>query len=75
MTTQVTATVVGGMLKPDAPLPLAEQTRVNLTIETIEDLSQGKALAAWEAIKMQLKEHPLHFGGQCYTRDELHERR
>jgi len=35
MTTQVTATVVGGMLKPDESLPLAEQTRVNLTIEPI----------------------------------------
>jgi len=37
MTTQVTATVVGGMLKPDPSLPLAEHTRVQLTIEPLAE--------------------------------------
>jgi hypothetical protein len=75
MTTQMTATVVNGMLKPDQTLPLADQTRVKLTIEPIEEWSPEAALAAWEAIKARLRERPLHFGGKRYTREELHERR
>jgi len=75
MTTQVTATVVGGMLKPDQTLSLAEQTRVKLTIEPIEEWSREKALAAWEALKARLRERPIHGGGLRYTREELHERR
>jgi plasmid stabilization system protein ParE len=75
MTTQVTATFVNGMLKPDEALPLADQSRVRLTIEPIEDWSPEAARAAWEALKAQIREKPLHFGGQRYTRDELHERR
>jgi hypothetical protein len=75
MSTQVTATFVNGMLKPDQTLPLADQTRVKLTIEPIQEWSPEAALAAWEAIKSQLRERPLHFGGQRYTRDELHQRR
>jgi predicted DNA-binding antitoxin AbrB/MazE fold protein len=75
MTTQITATFVNGMLKPDQTLPLADQTRVKLTIEPIQQSSPEAALEAWEAIKAQLRERPLHFGGQRYTRDELHERR
>ena len=75
MTSQITATFVNGMLKPDQTLPLADQTRVKLTIEPIEEWSHEAALAAWEALKAHIREHPLHFGGQRYTRDELHERR
>jgi len=75
MTTRMTATVVNGMLKPDETLPLADQTRVNVTIETIEERSPTAALAAWEAFKSQIRERPLHFGGVRYTREELHERR
>jgi hypothetical protein len=75
MTTQITATVVGGMLKPDQPLPLADQTRVRLTIEPIEGWSPEAARAAWESLQARLKEHPIDSGGVRYTRDELHERR
>ncbi len=75
MTTRVTATVVGGLLKPDESLSLPDQARVQLTIEPIEEWSPEKALAAWEALLARLKERPLNFGGQRYTRDELHERR
>jgi predicted DNA-binding antitoxin AbrB/MazE fold protein len=71
----MTATVVNGMLKPDHPLSLAEQSRVRLTIEPIEEWSQEKALATWERIRARLKEHPLHFGGVRYSREELYERR
>jgi predicted DNA-binding antitoxin AbrB/MazE fold protein len=75
MISQITATFVNGILKPDQALPLADQTRVKLTIEPIQDWSLDASLAAWEAIKAQLRQRPLHFGGQRYTRDELHERR
>jgi hypothetical protein len=78
MTTQIEATLIDGLLKPDQPLPLPDQTRVRLTIEPmtpIEEWSPEKARAAWEAIQQRLKEHPLHFGGKKFTRDELHERR
>lgn len=73
--TQVTATFVNGMFKPDQPLPLAEQSRVRLTIEPIEAWSPEKAQAAWEALQTQIREQPLHLGGKRFTRDELHERR
>jgi hypothetical protein len=74
MATQLTATVVVGLLKPDQSLQLADQTRVQLTIEPIEEWSPQRASAAWETIKAKLRERPLHFGGQRYIRDELHER-
>jgi hypothetical protein len=75
MTTRMTATVVNGMLKPDERLPLADQTRVNVTIETIEERSPAARIEAWEALKAMIRERPLHLGGVRYTRDELHERR
>src|SRR5438132_12473863 len=75
MITHVDATLTNGVLKPDQPLPLADQTRVHLTIEPIEGWSREKALAAWEAILNRLKERPIHGGGRRYSRDELHERR
>ncbi len=75
MTTQIEATLINGVLKPDQPLPLPDQTRVRLTIEPIEDWSPERARAAWEAIQARLRERPIHGGGVRYTRDELHERR
>jgi hypothetical protein len=37
MTLQVTATVVGGLLKPDRKLELAAETRVSLTIDPLDE--------------------------------------
>jgi hypothetical protein len=73
MTTQVTATVVGGMLKPDQALPLADQTRVRLTIEPLAE--RPDPVAAWEALKVRLFARPIHGLGRRLTRDELHDRR
>ena len=73
MTTQVTATVVGGILRLDESIQLPDQTRVNLTIEPI--VEERDPVEAWEALKARLREHPIHGGGVHYTRDELHERR
>jgi hypothetical protein len=69
---ELTAIVVGGMLKPDEELFLPDQTRVRLTIETIGQ--KPDASSAWEAVKARLRERPLHGGGKHFTRDELHER-
>ena len=73
MTSHVTATVLGGMLKPDHELPLADHTRVKLTIEPISEAAQP--VQAWEAIKARLRQRPIRALGLRYTRDELHERR
>jgi len=75
MTTQVEATFSNGVLRPDQPLPFADQARVRLTIEPVEEWSRAKALAALESIQARLQERPIHGGGVRYTRDELHERR
>jgi hypothetical protein len=73
MTTQVTATFVNGILKPDQALPLPEQARVKLTIEPIGE--RKNPVATWEALKARLRARPIHGGGKRFTRDELHERR
>lgn len=73
MTTEVTATVIGGMFKPDERLQLAEQTRVRLTVEPI---TEGQdAVAAWESLQARLRQRPVRGLGRPFTRDELHERR
>lgn len=74
MVTHIEATFTNGVLKPDQPLGLADQSRVRLTIEPIDDWSPEKARAAWEAILARLKERPIHGGGMRFTRDQLHER-
>jgi hypothetical protein len=85
MKTQVTATYKDGQFKPDQNLALEDDTRVNLTVEVIDDDDSdldeefhgdpAKSIAAWEAIKARLKKKPIHGGGKRYTREELHERR
>jgi hypothetical protein len=73
MTTRVTATVIGGLLKPDESLSLPDQTRVALTIEPIA--APPEPAAAWRAILDRLAKRPIDSGGRRFTRDELHERR
>src|SRR5687767_11284269 len=41
MITQVEATLTNGVLKPDKPLPFADQTRVRLTVEPIAQSGQS----------------------------------
>ena len=53
MTTQITATVVGGMFKPDQSLPLAEHTRVKLTIEPIVERFREYKAVVKEAAQFQ----------------------
>jgi predicted DNA-binding antitoxin AbrB/MazE fold protein len=73
MSTQVTATFVNGILKPDQVLPLADQARVRLTIEPLSE--RGDPMEAWQSLKAWIKQKPLHGLGRHLTRDELHERR
>ena len=75
MTTQVTATFVDGVFKPDQELSLAKQARVKLTIEPLADQwTSEKGRAAWETMQKLIKEHPLHFGGERLSREELYDR-
>jgi hypothetical protein len=73
MTTQVNATVIGGMLKPDESLPLPDDTRVKLTIEPITEEREPEE--AGQSLKEWIRRNPLHGLGRHLTRDELHERR
>jgi hypothetical protein len=73
MTTQVTATVVGGLLKPDRKLELADETRVNLTIEPLAEWLEP--VEVWRSLKTWIRQRQLHGLGRRLTRDELHERR
>jgi len=73
MTTHVSATLIGGMLKPDQAIALPDQTRVQLTIEPIAE--KLEPAEAWESLKAWIRQHPLHGLGRRLTRDELHERR
>jgi hypothetical protein len=73
MTTQMTATVVNGMLKPDQTLRLADQTRVKLTIEPLGE--QLEPMEAWQSLKAWIRQRPLHGLGRHLSRDELQERR
>ena len=78
MTTQIEATLIDGVLKPDQPLPLPDRTGFQLTIKAVTPIdawSPEKAQAALDAIQQRLKERPIHGDGIHYTRDELHERR
>ena len=73
MTTQVTATVVRGLLWPDRKLELADETRVNLTIEPLAE--RPEPVEAWRSLKTWIQQRPLHGLGRRLTRDEPHERR
>jgi len=70
--TQFSATVIDGMFKPDGVLPLPDQTRVVLTMESID--ARPDAVSAWTALKARLRLRPILAGGLKFTRDELHER-
>ncbi|MBX7106714.1 MAG: antitoxin family protein [Gemmataceae bacterium] len=74
MATHIDATYANGVFKPDVALKLADQERVRLTIEPIDEWSAEKARAAWELLEARLKSRPLHLGGQRIRRDELYDR-
>lgn len=72
MTTEMTATVENGILRPDAALPFPDQTRVKLIIQLVE--SENHAWVAWKAFLARIDEHPIIGDGKPFNRDELYER-
>ena len=73
MTTQLMATVIGGELKLDDKLTLPDSARVKVTVEAVSDWREQMQRGV-EEMERFLREHPLHLGGQRFTRDELYER-
>ena len=72
MKAELTATIEGGMLKPDVSLPFPEHTRVKLTIEAVEP--EKSSAAAWERLRRLIDEKPLVGLAGMFSRDELYER-
>jgi hypothetical protein len=72
MTTEITATVENGILRPDAALPFPDQTRVKLTIETVEAVNPS--LAAWNRLLKLSDQHPIAELTGKFSRDELYVR-
>ena len=73
MTTETTATVIGGSLHLDEPLNLPDQTRVRVTVVATGDERQRR-LEAWKKLQEYMRTHPLNSGGLRFTRDQLHDR-
>ena len=75
MTTEMTGTVVGGVLQLDGRLALPDCSRVRVRIESIPgEAEPADAKSAFESFKKLTEEHPIDSGGLRYSRDELHER-
>jgi hypothetical protein len=72
MSSDLTATVLGGELKLDQPLLLPDQSRVRVTIQPIAS-NDGWRLAL-DALDRLRRDQPIHSGGLRFTRDELHDR-
>ena len=69
--TEVMGTVENGTLKLDQALPLADHTRVKLTIEPVWDPVEARN--AWQRLLARIDARPV-VGAKHYTREELHER-
>ena len=79
MTTQVTATVVGGLLKPDRKLELADESRVCLTIEPLAERPEPAGAADRVALLLAALDKARNvqsIGGlkreELYDRNVLH---
>ncbi len=72
MKAELTATVEGGILKPDIALPFPDQTRVKLTIEPVEP--ENHAAAAWERLKERIRQQPIRGLAAKFSREDLYER-
>lgn len=73
MLIETTGTIVDGKIELDEPLDLPNLSPVRVTVQLRSGVTNDARLA-WEATKQRLAEHPIHGGGQRFTRDELHER-
>lgn len=74
MTQKIEAVYTGGVLKPSGALPLREQQRVRLTVETIDEPGQDRA-AAIARLKAGIASMRFFSEGPLPSREELHDRR
>ena len=74
MKVETSGTVVAGELRLDQRLDLPDRTRVSVVVEPLQDW-QTRFRAGLDSWKLFCEEHPVHAGGQRYSRNELHERR
>ncbi len=79
MTTTLIATYANGVFKPDTPVDLPENAKVELTLNPATETAPVKPAPgspeAWEAYIRHCREAPLHSGVGWQGRDELYDRR
>ncbi|MCH8922118.1 MAG: hypothetical protein IIA67_03085 [Planctomycetes bacterium] len=73
MKADLTGTVIAGTLKLDEPVALPDQSRVRVTVESVDDSNEGWK-PALDALKRLRDERPIRAGDLRYSRDELHKR-
>lgn len=79
MTTDVLATFEDGVFKPETPVDCPDHSRVRLKIEQVDrqarwDATREERDAALKRFIEGAIKHPIHSGGERFTRDELYER-
>ncbi len=74
MKSEITGTLIDGVVQLDEPVDLPNNSRVKVKIEPIT-YDPEKAKEAFERWMKRTEERPIHSGGIRFTRDELHERR
>jgi predicted DNA-binding antitoxin AbrB/MazE fold protein len=74
MTQTIEAIYTGGVLKPPAELPLRDNQRVRLIVETIDEISMDRT-AAVTRLKAGIASMRFFSEGALPIREELHDRR
>jgi predicted DNA-binding antitoxin AbrB/MazE fold protein len=74
MTQTIEAIYTDGVLKPTAALPLKDNQRVRLTVETIDETSMDRE-AAVARLKAGIASMRFFSQGPLLIREELHDRR
>ena len=74
MVQTVEAIYSAGVLKLLEALPLADQQRVRVTIETVDARPPGEREAAVQRLMDRLAKSPFSYGGPLPSREELHAR-
>jgi hypothetical protein len=73
MQTSFSGIVLGGELQLDQQVPLADQSRVHVTVVPVEQ-NRGRWSQALSALEELRKISPINSAGERFTRDQLHER-
>jgi predicted DNA-binding antitoxin AbrB/MazE fold protein len=74
MTQTIEAIYTDGVLKPTAELPLRDNQRVRLTVETIDETNTDRE-AAMARLKAGIASMRFFSEGPLPNREELHDRR